>query len=920
MASTEPAEGEQLAASLADRLKAMSTSDERSGASPVEAGRAARPSVAVVYDPFVLKHAGPPHVESPSRVQAIMNGLEESGLLSRTTQLTPRCATKEDVMLCHTERHVDRVLGLFQEKEGEGEGEGEAKEPSASAAEEATEEDLVDEEENFVVMPKKKPWIYPFGADTFVCKYTPEAALRAAGAVLTLCDEVYDQSSPISKGYVVMRPPGHHASANQAEGFCLFNNAAIGAQYARTKHGARKVLILDWDVHHGNGTQNIFWTDPDVFYCSTHRYSFFYPNTGDMDEMGEGEGFGATLNVPLDYLYDDTDMYAIFEHVIVPLVHHLQPDLFVVSHGMDAVELDPLGECHVSPGFFGWMTEQMCRLAEIYADGKVILVLEGGYNLSMLSEASIASVKALLKPIGRDPALTAETFHLSSLEPWTGGFPAHRVLRDEGDMRRYPHPSYSSMLVKKLEQVHELFSPLVPLPPPPPMPEAEPTPTPPPAAAPRTRRSTRPSRGEAPPRPEPLVADINGLPRIVALAPGAEAPSPGESNSPLPGPPPPPNTPFSPVEESPKDVAADLSFCLDEGNNDGEEMNDTIRERKLVPVTASQMAQLGGHPDSFFVYEGDESKGDNAKVVKLCLPKEAEFYRGLYRMALTPSHYTDSPTTLPSEPDYRINAPTVQGVWTEGAEELVLRMEEVDWARQLVMLTPPCYYIDLNPKGLSHVQTDEDEEDREENGTEGRPKRCLIELGNLVGGLSVPCQCDIKMGYRLYDDEASDAKRDKMIAKANEQTTAKYGIAVTAYTAHRSDGSSVELSRPDAKRIQTMDEITQAMIRWLRGDGPADERAIDIAKRLMECTRRVDAFFKVQRHWSFYSSSLLYVYDGAADSPVESADVRMIDFGHVAAGTDRLDEGYLGGLEHLMSVWHRVIEALEDEATPEPPV
>ena len=206
-------------------------------------------------------------------------------------------------------------------------------------------------------------------------------ALKAAGATLALAEGVINRE--IDNGFALVRPPGHHAEYDRAMGFCILNNVAILARYLKAVHGLDKVLILDWDVHHGNGTQHTFEGDPSVLFASTHQYPF-YPGTGAWSETGIGKGRGTTLNCPMPAGSDDKDYEAAFMEKILPAIDQFKPEFIIISAGFDAHRDDPLGEINLSTGFYGWMTDRIMEMADKHAGGRIVSVLEGGYNLTML--------------------------------------------------------------------------------------------------------------------------------------------------------------------------------------------------------------------------------------------------------------------------------------------------------------------------------------------------------------------------------------------------------------------------------------------------------------------------------------------------------------------------------------------------------
>ncbi|MBI4431213.1 MAG: histone deacetylase [Candidatus Omnitrophica bacterium] len=217
--------------------------------------------------------------------------------------------------------------------------------------------------------------------DVGISEKSYEVALLAVGGALKIADQV--MSGAVKNAFGLLRPPGHHAERDLAMGFCIFNNIAVVAQYLRRKHGVQKILILDWDVHHGNGTQHIFEADPDVFYISLHQHPF-YPGTGAAHETGTGKGKGATLNCPMPAGAGDKEYETVFCEKILPKANEFKPDVVLISAGFDAHKDDPLAQICLTTEFFGWMTARVMEIAEKHAGGKIISLLEGGYHLQQL--------------------------------------------------------------------------------------------------------------------------------------------------------------------------------------------------------------------------------------------------------------------------------------------------------------------------------------------------------------------------------------------------------------------------------------------------------------------------------------------------------------------------------------------------------
>jgi len=231
-------------------------------------------------------------------------------------------------------------------------------------------------------------------ADTFASPDTADVALLAAGAAVQAVDAVLEPGDrPHRAAAALVRPPGHHAESRRAMGFCFYNNVAVAAAHARAL-GVARVAVLDYDVHHGNGTQEMFYADPSVLYVSTHQFPF-YPGTGAASETGSGEGTGFTVNVPIEAGATDGDYVRVFELGVLPVLEEFNPDLLLVSAGFDAHEQDPLAQMRMTSPGFAWMTAQLGAMANRVSDGRIVLVTEGGYALTALGESLDLALKAL---------------------------------------------------------------------------------------------------------------------------------------------------------------------------------------------------------------------------------------------------------------------------------------------------------------------------------------------------------------------------------------------------------------------------------------------------------------------------------------------------------------------------------------------
>ncbi len=296
----------------------------------------------------------PGHPESPERLGVIYQMLEEEEMKGRPLEkVNPRPATRQELEAVHSPAYIDLI---------------------ASTA--------------------GKPH-FRLDGDTSTCAKSYEAALLAAGGFLELIKVV--MQGKFNNGFALVRPPGHHAERERAMGFCLFNNIAIGARYAIQSFSLQRILIVDWDVHHGNGTQNSFYEDPRVLYFSTHRYGFFYPGTGAATEVGKGKGEGFNVNAPLSPGAGDPEYGIIFEEILKPIALEYQPQLILVSAGFDIHYNDPLGGMEVTEKGFARMTQILMEIAEATAQGKLAITLEGGYDVA----AQKRSVKAVLEELSQ---------------------------------------------------------------------------------------------------------------------------------------------------------------------------------------------------------------------------------------------------------------------------------------------------------------------------------------------------------------------------------------------------------------------------------------------------------------------------------------------------------------------------------------
>jgi len=319
----------------------------------------------LVYDPIYLEHDTGDHVENSQRLVAAMSYLQETGMKEKLTCLPPRPALLEELEMIHAPEYISYVKSKAENGGG---------------------------------------WLDP---DTVMSPKSYEAALYAAGGLMVAVEAV--MKGEVDTAFALVRPPGHHALHDRAMGFCIFNNMAIAAKFALSKFSLNRILIADFDVHHGNGTQDAFYADPKVLYFSTHQYPF-YPGTGWMDETGTGEGEGTTVNFPMAAGWGDEEYLRAFNEVLVPIARRFQPQIILVSAGLDAHWADQLAMMRVSVTGFAQMAVILKELAAELCQGRLVFTLEGGYNLQVVASSIKAVFDVLLgnseidDPLGRASA------------------------------------------------------------------------------------------------------------------------------------------------------------------------------------------------------------------------------------------------------------------------------------------------------------------------------------------------------------------------------------------------------------------------------------------------------------------------------------------------------------------------------------
>jgi acetoin utilization deacetylase AcuC-like enzyme len=305
---------------------------------------------AIVADSAFIKHdPGNGHPERPERIKVLLD--LASGLdAAKFKILTPVPAQRTEIELCHAAKYIELIEATSQKNR------------------------------------------YALDGDTITSRDSFAVALLAVGGFLRLLDSIAARES--RNGFAFVRPPGHHALNNRAMGFCLFNTIAIGAEYLKRTYGVSRVLILDWDVHHGNGTQDTFYDDRSVLFISTHQFPF-YPGTGSINEVGVDDGLGYTVNVPLPAGCGDAEYLRIFRDVVIPSINQFAPEWILVSAGFDAHRRDPLAGMNVTEEGFTTMARLVIDRAEEFCEGRVAFLLEGGYDLTALKNSAAGVLQAM---------------------------------------------------------------------------------------------------------------------------------------------------------------------------------------------------------------------------------------------------------------------------------------------------------------------------------------------------------------------------------------------------------------------------------------------------------------------------------------------------------------------------------------------
>ncbi len=313
----------------------------------------------VFHQKFLEHDTGPGHPEKPDRLKFLIEHLQQTALWDKLHHLIIDHAPINIIAEAHSLEHIRHI-----------------KEKCESLSDTSN--------SDYGILDQ---------GDTIVCNSSFDVALLAAGGVVAGVDSIV--TGVLKNVFCAVRPPGHHAESNSPMGFCLFNNVAVAAKYAKRKYGLKRILILDWDVHHGNGTQEIFYDDNSVFFISLHQYPF-YPGSGGKNERGEGNGEGFNLNIPMRSGSGEKEYFDAFREEIIPVIDGYNPELIIISAGFDAHIDDPLANINLTENSFRILTEMVLEVGNKNSNNHILSVLEGGYNLNALSRSVETHLQALI--------------------------------------------------------------------------------------------------------------------------------------------------------------------------------------------------------------------------------------------------------------------------------------------------------------------------------------------------------------------------------------------------------------------------------------------------------------------------------------------------------------------------------------------